>query len=269
MTSKRLLVIVTALALVMVLPLTAQAAPVGKFIMVQGHVDILKQGKLPAAPVKLNDGVEPGDVIRTKSKSKAQVRFVDETTLTLAPESRVAIADYLYDGRQRRATLNVYRGLVHTVVNKILQIQEPDFIFQTHTAWIGVRGTEWYTLIKPISTLVYLPAGRLAAASRNPTNLLLEAGYWVEIFKDRITPPRIITAPDLELLEKLMDSGVPESPDFQVTPEGRGHGTGIPRPPDLERGIPPALPPTLTPPQRPPGPTPGPSITPGLDRITR
>jgi hypothetical protein len=148
--------------------------------------------------------------------------------------------------------------LAHTVVNKILQLQEPDFIFQTHTAWIGVRGTEWYTLIKPISTLVYLPAGRLGVATRNPTSLTLETGYWVEIFKDRITEPRPITPADLQLLRNLMDSGVPESPDFQVTPGGPAPGPGIPpRPADLERGIPPAIPPTLMPPKQTPGPTPG------------
>jgi hypothetical protein len=258
MTRKRLLVTVTMLALVILFPLTAKAAAVGKFVMVQGNVDLMKQGKLPAAPVKLHDGVDPGDVIRTKSKSKAQVQFVDDTTLTLAPDSRVAISDYLYDGRQRRATLNVYRGLAQTVVKKILQIQEPDFIIQTHTAWIGVRGTEWYTLIKPISTLVYLPAGRLAVASRNPTNLILEAGQWVEIFKDRITDPQPITPADLDLLKKLMDSGVPESPDFRVTPETGPSRPGIPpRPADLERGLQPAIPPTLIPPQQ-PRVTPGP-----------
>ena len=60
-------------------------------------------------------------MIRTKSKSRAQVQFVDDTILTLAPESRVAVADYLYDGArgQRRVLLQVFRGLVHTVVKQV------------------------------------------------------------------------------------------------------------------------------------------------------
>jgi len=221
----------------------AQAAPVGKFIMVQGHVDLLKQGKLPALAAKVNDGVEPGDVIRTKSRSKAQVQFMDDTSLTLGAESRMAVADFAYDGRQRRATLNLYRGIVHTVVNKILQVQEPDFIMQTTTAAVGVRGTEWYTLVKPNSTLVYLPVGRLAVETRNPHFFILDAGFWLEAFKDRLTAPRRITPMDINTLEKLMDSGVPESQDFQVTPGGPPAGPGITMPKDPESGLPLYVPP--------------------------
>lgn len=264
MVRKKMLVTFTMLALIVVLPLSAQAAPVGKLIMVQGHVDLLKQGKLPALAAKVNDGVEPGDVIRTKAKAKAQVLFVDDTTLTLAPESRVAIADYLYDGRTRRATLHLFRGMVHTLVKKIIQLQEPDFVMQTHTAAVGVRGTEWYTIIKPASTLVYNTTGRLGVETRNPTNLLLEAMFWVEIFRDRIVPPRPITPVDLDLLRKLMDTGVPENQEFQVTPPvGQPGAPGYQMPGDPERGLPLYVPPIY---QRDLGPrekSPGPSITPG------
>jgi len=47
----------------------AQADVVGRLTQVEGRVDLLKGGQLPANPVKLNDGVQPGDVLRTKSLS--------------------------------------------------------------------------------------------------------------------------------------------------------------------------------------------------------
>ena len=71
------------------------------------------------------------------------------SVITLAPESQLALADYQYNPArgERRAVLRLLRGLVHTVVNRIIKTEEPDFIMETHTATIGVRGTDWYTLL--------------------------------------------------------------------------------------------------------------------------
>ena len=65
----RLFVIILTLA-ALVVPLTSHAAVVGRFSLVTGQVDLLKQGKIPAIPAKLQDGVEIGDVIRTKSQGQ-------------------------------------------------------------------------------------------------------------------------------------------------------------------------------------------------------
>ena len=127
----------------------AWAAAVGTFIQVEGSVEVLRQGKPPAVAAKIRDGVDQGDQVRTKSQSRAQLRFVDDTVLSLSPGSSVLIEAYLYDGSQgtRQATLNLFRGLAYTVVNRILQTEKPDFVFKTHTAVLGVRGTRFFTLV--------------------------------------------------------------------------------------------------------------------------
>jgi len=104
--------------------------------------------------------VEQGDAVRTKSLSKAQIRFVDDTALTIAPESRVAIDEYIYDAAKskRQATVEVFRGMVHFVVTKILQT-EPDFIMKTHTGVLGVRGTGWYAQLTALHTDIYNEQG--------------------------------------------------------------------------------------------------------------
>jgi len=143
------------------LPLVAQAVPVGRFVQVEGSVDLMKGGKFPAVPVKVQDGVEQGDAVRTKSLSKAQIRFVDDTVLAVAPESRVAIDEYVYDAAQskRQATVEVFRGMVHFVVSKILQTEKPDFIMKTHTGVLGVRGTSWYAQLTALDTDIYNEQG--------------------------------------------------------------------------------------------------------------
>ncbi len=179
----------------------------------KGQVDVLKGGKLPAIAAKVQDGVETGDVIRTKSRAKAQLSMVDASVITLAPESRLAIADYQYNPArgERRAVLRLFRGLVHTVVNRIIKTEEPDFIMETHTATIGVRGTDWYTLLGPNSTGVYLPRGILGVSSNLPTVpalLRLQSRQFTQILQGRQPSlPQALTPEILRMLEQLMDTG--------------------------------------------------------------
>jgi hypothetical protein len=149
------------ICLIVVAPLAVQAAPVGTFIEVEGTVDLLKGGKAPAVPVKVQGPVEVGDLVRTKSQSRAQIRFVDDTVLTIAPDSGITIEEYMFDAAksQRKAVVGVLRGLVHTAVEKVYpNAGEPDFIMKTHTAVLGVRGTRWYTKLLPTDTDIYTEA---------------------------------------------------------------------------------------------------------------
>jgi hypothetical protein len=226
---------------------TSHAAVVGRFTVLEGQVDLLQGGKLPAAAAKVPDPVAPGDVIRTKSRSRAQLRFVDDSVLTLAPETRVAIADYLYDGPQgqRRAVLKIFRGLAHTVVTRLLDVQQPNFIMQSLTAIWGVRGTEWYTLLLPNATRIYLVQGILSVASSNPQvlgQLLLHDREFTEVLLNRPpAPARPLTPADLELLKRLMFTGVTED----LAPPLPG-GVSLPR-----DWMPPGLPPAVTSPYAP------------------
>ena len=84
------------LVLVLICSSVVGAEVVGRLTQLEGRVDLLKGGKLPAIPLKVNDTVEPGDVIRTKSLSKAQVTFIDNSTLTLSQEARIAIEEFKF-----------------------------------------------------------------------------------------------------------------------------------------------------------------------------
>lgn len=257
-------IIMVLLALLLAVPWNALAATVGRFTVLEGQVDLLKGGKLPAAAAKVQDPVEPGDVIRTKSRSRAQLHFVDDSVLTLAPESRVAIADYLYDGArgQRRVLLKIFRGLVHTVVTRILQLEQPDFMMHSLTAVWGVRGTEWYTLLLPNATRIFLVQGILSVNSANsqiPGQVLLHDREFTQILLNQPpTPARPFTAGDLELLKKMMFTGV----TADLAPPLPGV-TGMPRdwtPLSLPPEVAPPYAPSVRPQPRQPAVTPG---TPG------
>ncbi len=154
--------VVMGLALALAGTVGAGAAVVGRLTQVEGRVNLLKGGNLPAITVKTGDPVEPGDVVRTKSLSRAQITFIDNSTLTISPESRIAIAEYLVDPAQgkRRAVLEIFQGLALAVVNKIFKVEEPDFIIKTHTAVMGVRGTEIGMRLSPNSSTIMNFKGR-------------------------------------------------------------------------------------------------------------
>ena len=151
----------------------------GRLTQVEGRVDHLKGGNLPAIPVKVGDTVEPGDVIRTKSQSKAQITFIDNSILTLSQEARIAIEEFKFEPSQgkRRAVLEIFQGLALAVVNQILKAEEPDFVIKTQTAIVGVRGTEFGIRNQPNSSTILNFKGRTQVGNIFPevSRLFLKA----------------------------------------------------------------------------------------------
>jgi hypothetical protein len=168
-----------ALTLMLICSTVAGAEVVGRMTQLEGRVDILKGGKLPAVALKVDDTVEPGDVVRTKSRSKAQITFVDNSLLTLSQEARIAIEEFKFDPIQgkRQAVLEIFQGLALAVVNKILKAEEPDFIIKTQTAIVGVRGTQIGMRNQPNSSTILNFQGRTQVGNVLPevSRLFLKA----------------------------------------------------------------------------------------------
>jgi hypothetical protein len=203
--------------LVLAAPLAAQATPVGTFLEVEGTVDVLKGGKVPAMPAKLQGPVDVGDMVRTKAQSRAQIKFVDDTVLTIAPDSGITIEEYMFDAAksERQAVVGVLRGLVHTAVEKVYPKAEPDFIMKTHTAVLGVRGTKWYTKLMPTDTDVYTEDEKgLKLEVKNihpeiPGVQIMGPLQFVRV--GMFTPPTVpvnITKEDLKVLARQMTTGI-------------------------------------------------------------
>jgi hypothetical protein len=148
----------------------ARADAAGRLTLVEGRVDVLKGGKLPATPLKVGDEVQTGDVLRSKSLSRAEITFVDNSTMKIAPGSRVAIEEYMYNPAQKKrsAVIQLFSGLAHVVVQKITQVAEPDFVVKTNTAIMGVRGTNFGIRLQPNSSTILNFEGRLQVGNIFP-----------------------------------------------------------------------------------------------------
>jgi hypothetical protein len=144
------------LLVLMILGLLGWTTPVlgddvGQFNQVVNQVDHLKQGQAPPLPAKVQSGVANQDQVHTREKSMAVVQFVDESTMTISPKSRVTIEDYMYDAgkAQSQGTVKVLQGVVESVIPTTDRLQKKDLKILTTTAIAGIRGTRLVTVANP------------------------------------------------------------------------------------------------------------------------
>ena len=145
---KRLTLIVFCF-LVVLFPLVAQAAPVGKFTYIAGKVDIISPGKAVVS-AKTQEDVHKGDIIQVKKESKAEITFLDDSVLRIAPDTRVGISEYFVGEGRVVGILNLAGGKIQSKVRKTFGMvfglkKRSRFEVHTPTAVIGVRGTDFFT----------------------------------------------------------------------------------------------------------------------------
>lgn len=130
-------------ALLVALTQNAVAAS-GKFHFVSGDVRVqTKTGEIVNV-VKGTD-VNEGDVIFSGSPALAQLKMDDGGTLVVRPNTRLTISTYRYNGTEdgtERATYRLDRGSVRAITGQIGKTNKQNYLIQTPTASIGVRGTD-------------------------------------------------------------------------------------------------------------------------------
>jgi len=186
------------------------AEAVGKITRVEGRVDILRQGALPAIPAHVGDALFQKDMVRTKSSSRAEILFRDNTVLRIAQRSRIDISEY-FTGESNKGVIKLSRGQVQAVVDKnvtkriSLAPGANRFEIQTPNAVAGVRGTTFDVLYDRNVTSVLLKDGDICVFNiKSEANLVcMPPGYIVTISGDRVpNPPRKATDTEIKIFEK-------------------------------------------------------------------
>ncbi|WP_353683482.1 FecR family protein [Thermodesulfovibrio sp. 3907-1M] len=185
----------------------AHAEEVGKITALQGKVDILRAGKSPAVPAKINEPVYLNDIIRTKTDSRAEITFRDGTVVKIAPRSRVDISEYFVDGETLKVTLNVPRGKVGAAVaeksiEKIKASPKANrFEIKTPIAVAGVRGTNYIVAHYPTYSTVTVITGRVYTYNIQRPEIVVEvkAGESTIVREGAPpSPPRATTPKEIE-----------------------------------------------------------------------
>lgn len=114
----------------------------GTVILAKGVVTATDAGKRSRVLAK-GAPIEEGDVINTSKKSFAVIRMLDNTKLTLKPDTTIAIGKFNAEKGKEEACINLVKGGLRTVTGLIGKRKPESFQVDTPIASIGIRGTDF------------------------------------------------------------------------------------------------------------------------------
>lgn len=180
-------------------------ASVGKFVLVKGDVEIIRDGK----KIKAKSGmeVENQDKINTLGIAKAQIKFEDDTIVSLGKNTNFVINDYLYAESNSKVDIGVNSGSFKVISGNVGKIARNNFKFQANTATIGIRGTIFAgeVGVKNKKDIIACVQGgivvKIGDLSRD-----VNAGRMVEVAQGNIGKPVVIDSKQIETISSLDSS---------------------------------------------------------------
>ncbi|MDF1875251.1 FecR domain-containing protein [Sulfurimonas sp. SAG-AH-194-I05] len=122
------------------------ASDIGYISAIKGSAIIQREGE----KIVLHKGflLEEKDRIITTKKSKVQIRFKDDTVISIGQNSTFYIYEYLFEENQEPiATFGLFTGALRAISGKIGKIAPQKFAMHTKTATIGIRGTNFGVIL--------------------------------------------------------------------------------------------------------------------------
>lgn len=121
-----------------------RAAQAARVQFTSGDVQIIGKDNVARAAFKgavLNEG----DAIITGKNSAAQLRMADDGVVAMRPDSRIAIDTFHWEGREdglERSVLSLVKGGFRAITGVIGRRNKSNYLVNTPTATIGIRGTD-------------------------------------------------------------------------------------------------------------------------------
>jgi hypothetical protein len=169
-------------------PARAEAVAVGKAELVVrsvwGTVDDRRR------PVVVDADVYWQELIETGADSAAKMLFLDETTLSIGPQSQVRIDEFVYGGGTvvGRVAIEIGRGIMRFVSGIT---PSSNYRIRTPNAMIGVRGTDFTVAVDDEGTTnVSVRRGAIEmTAAIIGTSVFVRAGEASSVRGDGARPP--------------------------------------------------------------------------------
>ena len=123
---------------------TVHAAPAARVQFTNGDVQIIGKDNVARAAFK-GEFLNEGDTIVTGRNSAAQLRMADDGVVAMRPDSRIAIDTFHWEGKEdglERSVLSLVKGGFRAITGVIGRRNKSNYLVNTPTATIGIRGTD-------------------------------------------------------------------------------------------------------------------------------
>ncbi|HMK13953.1 MAG TPA: FecR family protein [Burkholderiales bacterium] len=139
---------------------TVHAEVVGRVLIAAGDTSVIRHNQ--ELRIAVGSPVEDQDTLKTGPASNMQVRFTDESVVSLRDQSLLKIDEYKFNGKQdgmEKAFFNLVKGGFRTITGLIGKVNKTNYGVKTATATIGIRGTNF--------ALLYCSEGNCGVAAKN------------------------------------------------------------------------------------------------------
>ena len=132
-------------------PLEAQEKPVGKVVTASGIIQAVSiEDEL--RPLMRKGPIFEGDTIQTGENSRAQIRFTDNSIISLQANSEFKVDEYTFGVADQvdSFTGNLIKGGLRVITGAITKKYPESYIIDTPVATIGIRGTTFRLYYNPV-----------------------------------------------------------------------------------------------------------------------
>ncbi len=191
------MLVVGFLLVLMFVPSLVLSQTVGEVVKARGRVSIVKKGTFKGVSWEVDPSVGVGDTVRTKRRSSAVVRFVDNTEVTLDERTRLVVEAYVPHGEAE------VRNPSGKVIYKVSRRARGMFRVRTPTALIGVKGTEFVTVSTPTVVAVFVKRGEVEVVNPQFPEVKVRVKANTASFVSAGAPPTPPKEVAPEVLEKV------------------------------------------------------------------
>lgn len=220
---------------------------------VAGAIQVSEGERIAAAPVSEGMAMLMRDRLQSEAASRMQVMLLDETVITVGPDSDLVIDEFIYDPTTEIGSLtaNFGKGMMRYVSGKLARKNPAAVTIKTGAATIGVRGTALFIMDDPEASDGTSFIGLLGPGAQNEDGLkpsaitvrsggvavdVLRAGYGVFVTPGKAlsepvpTPRRLVQAMQQQLTGYTMESsrGAQRQPGGRERPHRQAPGGGKP-----------------------------------------
>ncbi len=158
--------------------------------------------------IKVSDKIFGQEIIETNSVSTTQVVFLDETVLTIGPESRLILDEMVFDPNltKGKVVITAVKGLFTFVSGSL---PSESYRISTPTATIGVRGTKFDLFVaRNGASTVILRSGAIDVQNlKGITRRIATVGLATSVTTERTVPtPPAPPDPQLKQLFKPLEN---------------------------------------------------------------